>query len=376
MKVDFYKHNVGPEEIKSVNKVLKSLMLTAGPVTREFEAKLAEYTGNAHGVGVTSWTMGGLIALDALGIKPGDEVITCPATFISTSNIAIYLGAKPVFVDADPETGNIREDLIEKAITKKTKAIIPVHLYGQMCDMKKIRKIADKYKLKVIEDCAHCIEGERDGVKPGNLSDAAVFSFYGTKNITCGEGGGIVTNSKELADQLLVMRSHGMSKSAGMRYVEKYRHWDMEVLGWKCNMSDIQAAMLIPQLRKIDDYLKKKEAICQKYQKAFSKLKNISFPKVLPNSKHARHLFTIWVPPAKRDWMLGFLQDKQIGVAVNFRAVHLMEYYKREHGFKRGMFPEAERIGDSTVTLPMYPKMTPAEVAYVIDSVTEASKLL
>ena len=370
MKIDFYKHNIGHEEIRAVNAVLKTLFLTTGPQTKQFEQNLAAYLGVRYSVGVTSWTMGGLITLAAFGIGPGDEVITSPLTFIATSNIILNLGATPVFVDVEADSGNINADLIEAAITPKTKAIIPVHLYGQMCDMKKIRAIADKHKLVVIEDAAHCIEGIRDGVRPGQLGDAAVFSFYTTKNITSGEGGAIATNHAHIAEKLVVLRSHGMSKSAADRYTSKYQHWDMELLGYKCNMFDIQAALLIPQLKKIDGYLAKKERICRKYEKAFSKIKDISFPKVLPNSRHARHIFTIWVPPEKRDAFLSALQEKEIGVAVNFRAVHLLSYYKNRFGFKPGTFPEAERIGNSTITIPMYPKMTKAEIDSVIASVS------
>lgn len=374
MKVDFYKHNIGEKEIRNVSRVLRTLFLTTGPETAEFEKKFAGYLGCRSAVGVSSWTMGGLIALEAFGIGPGDEVITSPLTFIATANICLCLGVKPVFVDVEPETGNIDADQIEKAVTSKTKAILPVHLYGQMCDMKKTRALADRRGLAVIEDSAHCVEGSRDGIKPGQLSDAAVFSFYATKNITCGEGGAIATNRPEIAEKLLLLRLHGMSRSAADRYTGRYKHWDMEVLGYKCNMSDIQAALLTPQLERVEALLKKKEKICRAYEKAFAGLPGISFPKVLPGSKHARHLFTLWVPPERRDWFLAELQAKDIGVAVNFRTVHLMAYYRQKFGFKPGAFPVAERIGDSTISLPMYPKMTWPQVRYVISAVQEIAR--
>ncbi len=369
MKVEFYKHNIGDTEKESVLKTLDSIFLTTGPKTKEFEKIFAEYLKVTYCVGVTSWTMGGLITLKALGIGPGDEVITTPLTFIATANIILEVGAKPVFVDVEKDTGNIDVSKIEATVTGNTKAILPVHLYGQMCDMVAINNIAKKYNLFVIEDCAHCIEGERDGIKPGQLSTAAVFSFYATKNITCGEGGAIVTNNKKLYANLLSYRLHGMSKSAADRYNNTYQHWDMELLGYKCNMNDIQAAMLIPQLDKIEEILKLKEQICQRYETAFSKLDGIDFPKVLSSTKHARHVFTIWVDPNKRDYILQELQDAHIGVAVNFRAIHLLSYYKNNFGFQPSDYPVSEKIGNSTITIPMYTKITSDELEYVITTV-------
>jgi UDP-4-amino-4-deoxy-L-arabinose-oxoglutarate aminotransferase len=252
MKVPFYQHSLGTKEIQSVTQVLHSLFLTTGPKTAAFEKAFAQYLGAKHAIGVSSWTMGGLITLLALDIGPGDEVITTPLTFIATANVIVNAGAKPVFVDVEPETGNINVRLIQKAITKKTKAILPVHLYGQMCDMRAIRKIADEHGLVVIEDAAHCVEGMRDGIKPGTLSDAAIFSFYATKNLACGEGGAVVTNHTPLAEKLRLLRLHGMSQSALDRYHSHYQHWDMKILGHKCNMSDLQAALLLPQLERLE----------------------------------------------------------------------------------------------------------------------------
>lgn len=372
MKIEFYRHNLGEKEKKLVVESLESIFLTTGPKTNEFENKFSEYLGVKHCVGVSSCTSGLHIVLKALGIEPNDEVITSPMSFIATSNAIIYNGAKPVFVDVEKDTGNIDVNKIEEKINRKTKAIIPVHLYGQMCDMKKINQIAKKYNIFVIEDSAHCIEGERDYIKPGQLSDAAVFSFYATKNITSGEGGAIITNNSELDSLLRKYRLHGMSKDAANRYTGTYQHWDMELLGYKCNMYDIQASLLIPQLEKIEEYLKIKEEICKKYEEAFSKINGIDYPKILPNTKHARQIFTIWVSSEKRDIIIKKLQESQIGVAVNFRAIHLLKYYKETFNFKRGNYPEAERIGDSTITLPMYPKLKNEEINYVIDKVKES----
>ena len=334
---------------------------------------MSRYLGCRYTVGVTSCTAALHLALLAYGIGSGDEVITTPMTFISSANSIIYAGATPVFVDVEPETGNINADLVESAITSKTKAILPVHLYGQMCDMRKIKNIADTHRLAVIEDAAHALEAVRDSARPGELGDAACFSFYATKNITSGEGGAISTNSEEIAERLKKLRLHGMSKGAADRYSRRYEHWDMEMLGWKYNMSNIQAALLLNQLERIERNWQRREAICRRYEEAFRDNPQVSYPKVLANSKSARHLFTVLVPPEKRDKILGRLQRKGIGVAVNFRAIHLLTFYRQTFGYKRGMYPIAERIGDSTITLPLYPKLSDEEVEYIISAVNEST---
>jgi dTDP-4-amino-4,6-dideoxygalactose transaminase len=294
-------------------------------------------------------------------------------TFIATANSIIHAGATPVFVDVEPETGNINADLVERAITSRTKAVLPVHLYGQMCDMKRIREIADKYHLVVIEDAAHAIEASREGVRPGELGDAACFSFYATKNITSGEGGAISTNNEEIGERLRKLRLHGMSKGAAERYSKRYEHWDMEMLGWKYNMANIQAALLLNQLQNIEKNWQRREEICQMYEEAYEGNPQVACLKILPNSKSARHMFTILVSPERRDRILWELQKKGVGVAVHYRAIHLLSYYRQTYGYERGMFPVAERIGDSTITLPLYPKLSNEEVQYVINGVKEVT---
>lgn len=369
MKIDFYKHNLNQQDIRECQKVLRSLFLTTGSYVSEFETKFATFTGNAYAVGVNSCTDALFIALKYFDIKPGDEVITTPLSFIATSNAIEYCGAKPVFVDVEKTTGNIDANLIEAAITKHTKAILVVHLYGQMCDMKKIKKIANTHKLKVIEDCAHCIEGERDGVRPGQLGDIACYSFYATKNITSGEGGALTCNNPNTYEWLKKARLHGMSKNAAERYTKKYEHYDMEFLGYKSNMTNIQASLLIHQLDRIGEFLKKKEKISQTYTKGLKGNLKIKVPQVLQSTKHARHLYTIWVSPDTRDLLLDKLQQAGIGVAVNFRPIHLMSYYKKKYTYKVGDYPQAELIGASTITIPLYPKLTKEEIAYIIKTI-------
>lgn len=372
MKVDFYKHCLGEAEIASVAEAINSVFLSAGPKTAAFEKQFAEMYGAKYCVGVTSWTMGNFILLKALGIGPGDEVITTPMSFVATANTVLYCGAKLVLVDVDADTGNIDLAKVKAAITPRTKAILPVHLYGQMVDMKALSALVAGTNIHILEDCAHAVESVRDGVKPSQLSKAAVFSFYATKNLACGEGGAIVTNDEALYNQLLIYRLHGMNKSAADRYHSLYKHWDLELLGWKCNMNDIQAAMLLPQLARLPAQLARREEIAKRFDAGFAGVPGLSRPAVLPNSVHARHLYTIWVDPAKRDAMLAALQQRGLGVAVNFRAFHLLKYYQEELSYQRGMYPVAERIGDSTITLPFYPKLTDAEIDYVIAQVKEA----
>lgn len=372
MKVDFYKHCLGEAEIASVAEAINSVFLSAGPKTAAFEKQFAAMYGAKYCVGVTSWTMGNFILLKALGIGPGDEVITTPMSFVATANTVLYCGAKLVLVDVDADTGNIDLAKVKAAITPRTKAILPVHLYGQMVDMKALSALVAGTNIHILEDCAHAVESVRDGVKPSQLSKAAVFSFYATKNLACGEGGAIVTNDEALYNQLLIYRLHGMNKSAADRYHSLYKHWDLELLGWKCNMNDIQAAMLLPQLERLPAQLARREEIAKRYDAGFDGVPGLSRPAVLPNSVHARHLYTIWVAPEKRDAMLAALQQRGLGVAVNFRAFHLLKYYQEDLHYQRGMYPVAERIGDSTITLPYYPKLTDAEIDYVIAQVKEA----
>jgi len=373
MKVEFYKHAISQKDIDNVVKVLNSLFLTTGETVKEFEERFSQYLGCKYTVGVTSCTAALHLALLAYGVGSGDEVITTPMTFIATANSIIHAGATPVFVDVEPETANINADLIENAITSRTKAILPVHLYGQMCDVKRIREIADKYHLVVIEDAAHAIEASREGVRPGELGDAACFSFYATKNITSGEGGAISTNNEEIGERLRKLRLHGMSKGAAERYSKRYEHWDMEMLGWKYNMANIQAALLLNQLQNIEKNWQRREEICQMYEEAYEGNPQVACLKILPNSKSARHMFTILVSPERRDRILWELQKKGVGVAVHYRAIHLLSYYRQTYGYERGMFPVAERIGDSTITLPLYPKLSNEEVQYVINGVKEVT---
>ena len=372
-RVEFYRHALTEEDIAAVAETLRSVFLTSGPRAAGFEEAFARYLGVEHAAAVSSCTSALYLCLRALNIGPGDEVITTPMTFIATANAILHAGARPVFVDVEQDTGNIDARLVERAITSRTRAVIPVHLYGLRADVRHLHDICRRHHLMLIEDAAHSTEAVRDGLRPGQLGQAACFSFYATKNLTCGEGGAIATNDPALAESVRRLRSHGMSKEAASRYTGKYQHWDMVTLGYKANLSDINAALLAGQLPRLGRQLTRREQIAARYEEAFSQVPGVRFPIVRRGAQSARHLFTIWVDPSRRDEWLARLQDKEIGVAVNYRAIHLLSYYRAEMGFKRGDFPNAEAIGDQTITLPLYPAMSDGDVEQVIEAVTEVS---
>jgi dTDP-4-amino-4,6-dideoxygalactose transaminase len=371
MMVKFFKHNLGNREQMSVQRVLRSLFLTTGENVEEFEKVLSRYLSVGHSIGLMSCTGALHLALVAAGVKKGDEVITTPMSFIATANVILMAGATPVFVDVEPETGNINSNLIEAAITKRTKAILPVHLYGQMADMKKISKIAREYSLHVIEDAAHALESKRDGVRPGQLSFAACFSFYATKSITSGEGGALVTNSATVARLTRQLRSHGITSELAQRERAGVKKYDADILGWKYNMSNIQAALLVPQMKGVESRRRRREEIAALYERGFANL-TLKMPKTLPRVTHGRHIFPIWVQPSKRDAVLEYLTRHSVEAVINYPPIHLFSFYRKQFGFSEGDFPIAERIGASTISLPLYSKLTDKEADYVIMQVKNA----
>ncbi len=368
MNIEFSRHNIEDIDIKEVEDTLKSLFITTSKKTILFEKLFSDYLNINHTVALNSATAGLHLSLVALGIGAGDEVITTSLTFVATANVITMVGAKPVLVDVDPTTGLIDLNQVEAKINAKTKAIIPVHLYGNMVDMKALKQLADKHGIFLIEDSAHCVEGSIDGYKSGEYSDCACFSFYATKNLSCGEGGALITNSSELYDKINILKLHGMSKNAVDRY-KKHSFYDMQEVGYKYNMTDINASLLIHQLDRLNGYLQRREQLATKYEKAFDEL-GFSYPKVPANCKSARHLSVVWVDPNKRDKIIEFLQENGVGVSVHFAPVHLMSYYQ-SLGYKKGDFPNCEKISASTISLPLYPKLTDIEQDYIIDILSD-----
>jgi UDP-4-amino-4-deoxy-L-arabinose-oxoglutarate aminotransferase len=370
--IPFFMHDLGAAELDAVAEVLRGPLLTTGETVAHFERRFADYLGVPHALGLTSCTGALHISLVALGIGPGDEVITTPMTFIATANAIIEAGATPVLVDVERDTGLLDPNRVEDAITSRTRAVLPVHLYGQMCDMRALRDLADRRGLFLVEDAAHCIEGMRDGVRPGQLGDTACFSFYATKNLTCGEGGAVVCRDVRLLEKLKLLRLHGMTKTAADRAREGYQHWDMVELGWKYNMDNIQAALLLPQLDRLDANWQKRRHLAAHYCRLLVAAPGVSTPATKTGVKHAHHLFPVWSDRLPRDEMIVGLQRAGVGVVVNYQAIHLLTYFREKFGFRRGQFPNAERIGDRTLSLPFYPNMPLEHADRVVTAMEQA----
>jgi dTDP-4-amino-4,6-dideoxygalactose transaminase len=361
-------------EIDEVVDSMSSGWLGTGPKVKQFEEMFAAYKESKYALALNSCTAALHLSLLAIGIKPGDEVIVPSMTFAATANAVIHAGGRPVFADCGKDTLNIDPVDIERKITRRTKAIIPVHFAGRPCDMDAIMRIARKHKLTVVEDCAHAIETEYHGKKAGTFGAVGCFSFYVTKNIVTGEGGMITTNRKNIADQIKILGLHGMSKDAWKRFSDAgYKHYQIVYAGFKYNMMDIQAAIGIHQLPRVEKYWKRREEIWHQYNKYFSDL-----PVIVPmdpdkGTKHAYHLYTLLLDINKtkitRDQFLDKMTAAKIGVGVHYIALHLHPFYQKAYGYKRGDFPNAEWVSKRTVSLPLSPKLNNETVQEIVNSV-------
>ncbi len=367
------------EEIREVMDSIKTGWLSSGPKVVRFEEDFKAYMQSDYAVAVNSCTAGLFLSLVAAGIGQGDEVITTPLTFAATANVIIHRGAKPVFVDVDPQTMNIDVNQIERKITKRTRAIIPVHFAGRACDMNAIGTIAKKHKLLVIQDAAHALETLYDGRKIGDFGDLTAFSFYATKNLTTGEGGMVTTSKRKWAEAIQVLASQGMTRGAWRRYSDKgFKQYQIILPGFKFNMMDMQAAFGIHQLRKIESFLKVREKLWAAYDKALQSLPLEIPAEPEPGSRHARHLYTVLLDTdalkINRDQFQHELFKMKIGTGVHFIALHLHPYYRKTYGFRPKDFPAASDISARTLSLPMSAKLTSAETAYVIESIRKIVK--
>ena len=365
---------IGEEEIREVVDTLKSGWLGTGPKVHKFEEDFKDYIGCRHALALNSCTAGLFLALETVGVGAGDEVITTPMTFAATGNVVIHHGATPVFVDVDRHTMNIDPDLIESAITSRTKAIMPVHMTGRPCKMDEIMDIAHRHSLYVIEDAAHAIETWYGDRKVGDISDITVFSFYVTKNVVTGEGGMITTGNDDWAEEMRIKSLHGISKDAWKRYSsEGFQPYETIYPGYKFNMMDIQAALGIHQLARVEESLKVRERHWRRYNQAFEDMPEIITPLEEEGIKHARHLYTILIRPEMltidRNQFIEALKAENIGSGVHFVALHLHEYYRNTFGYRRGDFPSAEFISDRTISLPMSAKLSDKDVDDVIAAV-------
>ena len=379
--------SIGEEEIAEVVDSLLSGWVSTGPKVRRFETDFATYIGCEHAIAVNSCTAGLHIALTALGVGLGDEVIVPTLTFCSTANVVVHLGARPVLVDVGDDF-NVTSEAIEAAITPYTKAIIPVHYAGQACDLEAIYKVAARHNLAVVEDAAHAVgatyHDHRVGSNGLSLSLAerggqgvrvvTVFSFYATKNMTTGEGGMITTAADALAEHMRLLTLHGMSRDAWKRYTSA-GSWYYEVVmaGYKDNMTDIQAALGIHQLRRLDDFIVTRQRYACLYDEAFADLQEVETPVIHSDRNHVYHLYVIRLELDRlaidRAQFIEALKALNIGTSVHFIPVHLHPFYQERFGYRRGDLPQAEAIYDRIVSLPLYPRMTETDVYDVIQAV-------
>ncbi len=373
---------IGEEEIDEVVASMKTGWLGTGPKVMRFEQDFAVYKGvsDTHVAAVNSCTAALHVSLIAAGIGPGDEVITTPMTFCATINSIIHCGAIPVLADIDPQTMNIDPDQIEARITDKTRAILLVHFAGRPCDMNHILDIAKKHDLIVIEDCAHAIETEYDGQKAGTIGDFGCFSFYVTKNVATGEGGMILAKDEEVVARSKILALHGMTKDAWKRYSDEgHVHYLVVESGFKYNMMDLQAAIGIHQLARVESNWKRREAIWTRYQEAFAYLP-VHRPASVPDyMRHGYHLYALLIDEKKagisRDNFINAMIGNNVGVGVHYLSIPEHPFYQEKFGWRGEMYPNAMNVGRQTVSLPLSPALSDEDVEDVITAVNKILRI-
>jgi dTDP-4-amino-4,6-dideoxygalactose transaminase len=379
IEVPFHRASLGEEEVKEVAEVIRSGWLTMGPKTVAFEGSFARYTGAIHAIAVSSCTAALHLALEAFGIRPGDEVLVPTLTFAATAEVVTYLGARPVFVDSEPSYFNMSTDDLERKVTSNTRAIIPVHFAGHPCPMNLIQAFADSKGLAVVEDAAHALPAKIDGRMIGSLSDITAFSFYATKTLTTGEGGMLTTNNAALADRMRLMRLHGMSRDAWKRYSGE-GSWRYEILeaGYKYNFTDLQAALGVVQLAKCDALRGKRASVSELYTAGLAGLDAFRTPRVQSDVEHAWHLYYVLIEARAlridRDAVIRELNDRGVGTSVHFIPLHLQPYYRNRWAYKPGDFPVAEDYAGRCISLPIYPDLTSDQVDYVVDCLRDIAR--
>jgi dTDP-4-amino-4,6-dideoxygalactose transaminase len=369
----------GEEEVAGVVECVRSGWLTTGLKVKEFEQAFAAAIGCRHALAVNSCTAALHLALEAIGVGEGDEVLTSPMTFTATAAVIEHLRARPVFVDVQPDTLNLDPERLEAALSPRTRAILPVHFAGQACEMDPILALARARGLQVVEDAAHALPTRYRGRLIGTLSDLTCFSFYATKNLTTGEGGMVVTDDDRYAERVRLMHLHGMSRDAWKRYLEA-GSWAYEVLapGFKYNLSDLAAAIGIPQLRHCDAFHARRRAIARRYHQALQGLEAVRVPQVADEASHAWHLYVIQLElgalSIDRDQFIRELTRRKIGVSVHFIPLHLQPYYRDRYGYAPGDFPNAYRAFQRIISLPIYAKMSDDDVEDVIAAVSDIAE--
>lgn len=372
----FTRPSISEAAIAEVTDCLRSGWITTGPRTARFEQMLKEYIGATSAQTCISATAGLMMALMALDLEKGDEVITTTLTFVATLNTIVQAGGRPVLVDIDPKTYNLDLDAVAAAITPRTRAIVPVHYAGLPVDLDALYALAQKHGLRVIEDAAHAIGAEYKGRKIGSFGDTQVFSFHPNKNMTTGEGGCITTADAAMIDRINKLRFHGIDREAFNRFSKSgSQHYDIALAGYKFNFMDIQAALGIHQLPELDAFNARRAQIVDKYYAALGNCEQLQLPQVrdLPYPhKHTWHLFTPTVNAATakldRDALMSRLKAEGIGTGLHWDAPHLSTYYRERWGYRQGQFPIAERVASSILSLPLFPDMTDSQQQRVIDT--------
>lgn len=364
------------DEIREVVASMESGWLGTGPKVARFEQDFMAYKGAKHAAAVNSCTAALHLSMLGAGMQPGDEVITTPLTFCASVNAIIHAGLTPVLADVDPVTMNIDPAKVEAKITPRTRAIQPVHFAGRPCDMDALRDIAERHSLKIIEDCAHAIETEYKGQKAGTIGDFGCFSFYVTKNMVTGEGGMVLTRREEDIARIKILALHGMSKDAWKRFSDEgYKHYQVVECGFKYNMMDLQAAIGIHQLKRVESYWPRRQEIWGTYNQAFADLPLTTPADPEPDTRHGYHLYTLLVDEERagvsRDAFLDAMTRRRIGLGVHYMSVPEHPYYQKTFGWRPEEFPEAMRIGRQTVSLPLSAKLTGDDVEYIIDAVRD-----
>lgn len=366
---------IGEEEIAEVVDSLRSGWVGTGPKVQRFERMLEEYLGAPHCRCLSSCTAALILALRVLGVGPGDEVLLPAMTFVASANAVEHAGATPVLVDSVPGTGLIDFDAAEAAITPSTRAIMPVHLAGRPVDMDRLAALRERYELFVIEDAAHAVGTQWRGQMIGSMGNLAAFSFYVTKNITTIEGGALVTDDPAVAAEVERLALHGLSLGAWERFSDRgFRHYEVVTPGFKFNMTDVQAAVGVHQLARLDGWIERRAELWERYGELLDGLPLQTPPPPEPDTRHARHLYQVLLDPGARltrDAMLDELAQRRIGTGVHYRGVHLHPYYRDRYGLRPGDFPVASAISEQTLSLPLSPKVTDGDQDDVVDAIRE-----
>ena len=375
----FHRPSIGELEIQEVTDTLRSGWVTTGPKVKQFEGEFADYVGSTHAVALNSGTAALHLALSAIGLESGDEVIVPTNTFTATAEVVTYFGATPVMVDCRRDTFNIDEQMLEERITHRTKAVIPVHMAGQPCQMDAIMEIAAAHDIRVIEDAAHALPSRFGTDMVGTIGDITAFSFYATKTITTGEGGMATTDNEEFADRMRVMSLHGISKDAWKRYTSE-GSWYYEVVdaGYKYNMTDVAAAMGIAQLTRATEFRDRRADIATAYNNGFADLDAVRVPIAIDDALHAWHLYIILIDPEAleidRARFVEELRARNIGSSVHFIPLHLHPFYQSKFGHRAGDFVNAEWVYERCISLPIFPDMTDGDVTDVIEAVHDVAR--